>query len=176
MNTRVKDRFVQIHTEHADSIFRFCFLRVSDRNVAIDLTQDVFMRYWDNLIKGNNIQNDKAFLFTVARNIIIDWYRKKKSISLDALQEENDDPEEFALIEDNAKGALELSTESRFLLDKIKSLPHTSQQVLYFKYIEDLKPKEIAEILHIKENAVSVRIFRALEDLRKLTGYDIPPQ
>ncbi len=176
MNTRVKDRFVKIYNEHADSIFRFCFLRVSDRNVAIDLTQDVFMRYWDSLIKGTSVLNDKAFLFTIARNSIIDWYRKKKAISLEELQEDSDDPEEFALIEDNAKGALELTTESRFLLDKIKSLPHTSQQVLYFKYIEDLKPKEIAQILNIQENAVSVRIFRALEELRKVTGYDIPRQ
>lgn len=176
MNTRVKDRFIKTYHEHTDSIFRFCFLRVSDRNVAIDLTQDVFMRYWDSLIKGTNVINDRAFLFTVARNSIIDWYRKKKAVSLEGLQEESDDPEEFALLEDNAKGALEMSTESRFLLDKIKSLSPTSQQILYFKYIEDLKPKEIAEILKIKENTVSVRIFRALEELRKVTGYDIPPQ
>jgi RNA polymerase sigma-70 factor (ECF subfamily) len=172
MNNRLKQRFAQSYSEHADSIFRFCLLRVSDRNVALDLVQDVFMRYWDSLIRGTDVANDKAFLFTIARNGIIDWYRKKKALSLEALQEENDDPEEFAQIEDDASQILELSAESRFLIDKIRDLPHTSQQVLYLRYIEDLKPKEIGEILDIQENAVSVRIFRALEQLRKITGYD----
>ena len=169
----MKQRFIQIYSANADSVFRYCFIRVSDRNVATDLTQDIFMRYWDNLAKGTDIANDRAFLFTVARNIIIDWYRKKKSVSLEGLQEENDDIEVFVPIEDNAKGALEMQTESRFLLDKIRSLPPTSQQILYLRYIEDLKPKEIAEILDIKENTVSVRIHRALEELRKMTGYEL---
>jgi RNA polymerase sigma-70 factor (ECF subfamily) len=169
----VKERFQKIYSENADSVFRYCFFRVSDRNTAIDLAQDVFTRYWDNLAKGKDIGNDRAFLFTVARNIIIDWYRKKKSLSLESLQEENEDTEEFVIIEDNAKGALDMQNESRFLLDKIKALPATSQHILYMRYIEDLKPREIAEALEIRENTVSVRIHRALEELRKITGYDL---
>ena len=146
---------------------------MSDRNTAIDLTQDIFMRYWDNLSRGVKIDNDRAFLFTVARNIIIDWYRKKKSISLDALQEDVENPEEFVVVEDGAKIDLELSAEARFLLDKIKVLNPKIQQILYLRYVEDLKPGEIGKILGIKDNAVSVRIFRALAELRKVTGYDI---
>jgi RNA polymerase sigma-70 factor (ECF subfamily) len=169
----VKERFQKIYSENADSVFRYCFFRVSDRILATDLTQDIFMRYWDNLAKGTHIGNDRAFLFTVARNIIIDWYRKKKSVSLEGLQEENEDTEEFTIIEDNAKGALDMQNESRFLLDKIKALPATSQQILYLRYIEDLKPKEIAQALDIKENTVSVRIHRALDELRKITGYEL---
>ncbi len=170
--TRVKDKFTKTYNEYADSIFRYCVLRVSDRDVAMDLTQQAFMRYWDSLVRGTAIANDKAFLFTIARNAITDWYRKKKPVSLEGLQEKSEDGEEFVIIDDNAKGALELDTEGRFLLGKIHSLPHTSQQVLYLRYIEDLKPKEIAEILNIGENAVSVRIHRALDDLRKITGYE----
>lgn len=147
--------------------------------MALDLTQDVFIRYWDALVRGTPIAHDKAFLFTIARNIIIDWYRKKKSVSLEGLQEARgttgeENNEEFGLVEDNAKYTLELETESRFLLDKIKALPPTSQQVLYLRYIEDLGPKEIAEALNIRENTVSVRIHRALEELRKITGYEAP--
>jgi RNA polymerase sigma-70 factor (ECF subfamily) len=146
---------------------------VSDRNVALDIMQDVFMRYWDSLLRKSDISNDKAFLFTIARNAIIDWYRKKKAISLESLKNEADEGEEFTLIEDNSKGAIELGAEARFLLDKIRSLPHTSQQILYLRYVEDLKPSDIAQILNIKENAVSVRIFRGLADLRKITGYEL---
>ena len=168
----MKERFAKIYEDHSDSIFRYCFLRVSDRNVAIDITQDVFMRYWNSLIQKSDISNDKAFLFTIARNAIIDWYRKKKSFSLEALQEERDEFEEFVLLPDDAHNMQELDAEARFLLDKIKELPPTAQQILYLRYIEDMKPKEIAKILKISENAVSVRIHRGIEDLRKITGYD----
>ncbi len=168
----MKDRFVKMYNEHSDSIFRYCFLRVSDRNVAIDLTQDVFMRYWNSLTAGTDVENDKAFLFTIARNCIIDWYRKKKTLSLEGLQEENEDTEEFAIIDDDAKTVQEFGAEGRFLLTKIKELPPTAQQILYLRYIEDMKIPEIAQVLGIHENAVSVRIHRGLEELRKITGYD----
>lgn len=174
MNTNLKEYFTKIYTEYADSIFRYCILRVSDRQVAIDLVQDVFVRYWNTLTQGKHISNDKAFLFTITRNIIIDWYRKKKPLSLEGLQEEHEDTEEFMVLKDDAASTLELGTEARFIMSKLKDLPHTSQQVLYLRYVEDLKTKEIAEVLDINENAVSVRIHRGLEELRKITGYDIP--
>ncbi len=173
IRARVKDRFTKVYSDYADAIFRFCFLRVSDRDVAIDLTQDIFMRYWDNIsAKGKEVNNDKAFLFAVARNIVIDWYRKSKAVSLEALEEKYEDAEEFTVIPDNAKGAQEMETEARFLISKIKDLPSSHHQILYLRYVEDFGPKEIAQVLEIRENTVSVRIHRALEELRKITGYE----
>jgi RNA polymerase sigma-70 factor (ECF subfamily) len=143
--------------------------------VAIDLVQDVFAKYWDCLTKGMSISNDRAFIFTIARNRIIDWYRKRKTISLEglAVNEDNEQIEEFFIVEDNAKGALEMDSEGRFLISKIRDLPATSQQALYLRYVEGMSPKEIGTILNIKENAVSVRIHRGLEELRKITGYEL---
>ena len=43
------------------------------------------MRFWDTLCKEKQIKNCRAFLFAVARNLIIDWYRKKKAVSLEGL-------------------------------------------------------------------------------------------
>lgn len=169
----VKERFSKIYSEYIDSIFRYCLLKVSDRDIAIDLAHDVFTKYWDSLIQGMIVSHDKAFLFTIARNRIIDWYRRKKPVSLDALQEQEEWSEGLLPGSDNAKGALEMDTESRFLISKIRELSATAQQVLYLRYIEDLKPKEISDILHIKESAVSVRIHRGLNELRKVTGYEI---
>lgn len=169
----VKEHFTQVYSEYADPIFRYCFLRVSDRNTALDLTQDIFMKYWDALVRGEKVANDKAFLFTIARHSIIDWYRKKKSISLETLIEDNDGIEEFFLSDNNSRQLLETGAESRFLLDKIDKLPPSSQQIIYLRYVEDLGPKEIANILGVRENTVSIRIHRAIEALRKITGYEI---
>lgn len=172
MNTKLKGRFIKTYDLHADSIFRFCFFRVSDRDMALDLSQEVFTRYWDSLIKGTAIENDKAFIFMIARNLVIDWYRKKKAVSLEGLMEEMEYPDNVGFVEDSAMKDLELDSEARFLIHKINDLPKSSGQILYLRFVEGFGPKEIAEILNIKAAAASVRIFRALEELKKITGYD----
>src|SRR5258708_40330085 len=111
------------------------------------------MRYWDNItVKGKEVNNDKAFLFAVARNIVIDWYRKTKAVSLEGLEEQYEESEEFTVVPDNAKGAQEMEAEARFLINKIRELPSTYHQILYLRYIEDFGPKEIAQVLEIREN------------------------
>lgn len=164
-------QFEKLYQSQSDAIFRYCLFRVSDREIAIDLAQDAFTKYWDAISNGKEVLNDRAFLFMIARNLIIDLYRKKKSVSLDAILEENED--HMFMAGGIGKESIEMSTEARFVLDKINELEPSHQQIIYLRFVEDLKPKEIAEVLDISSNAVSVRILRGIEKLRELTGYDI---
>src|SRR6185436_7404745 len=84
---RVADVFGEVYEKESDAIFRFCLLRTSDRDVALDFTQDTFMRFWNSLLLEKDIKNHRTFLFTIARNVVIDWYRKKKSFSLEKMME-----------------------------------------------------------------------------------------
>jgi RNA polymerase sigma-70 factor (ECF subfamily) len=169
----VKEKFISIYNKLSDSVFRYCIFRISDRDVALDITQETFTKYWDTLSAGEKINSDRALIFTIARNLIIDHYRKHKSCSLESLSETEDGEniEEFTLIEDNQKCEIELETEARFLISKIKELPKSYQQIIYLRYVEDMKPDEIAKILGISVGAVSVRIHRGIEGLKKITGY-----
>lgn len=170
MKTNIEEKFKNIYEEESDAIFRFCLVRVSDRDQALDITQDAFMRLWNNLLEGKDIVNCRAFLFTVTRNLIIDWYRKKKNISLDnILDGEN---EQFDLIDNNTINNIELKSEGKYVLDKISELPETYQTPVYLRFVEDLSPQEIGQILNLTSNAVSVRINRGLEELRKITRYN----
>ena len=172
----MKEKFISIYNKLADSVFRYCIFRVSDRDIAIDITQETFTKYWDVLAEKQKITSDRALIFTIARNLIIDHYRKKKSVSLEALTETNDNEEgesveEFILLENNKKYEIELETEARFLINKIIELPKSYQQVVYLRYVEDLRPEEIAKVLGISVNATSVKIHRGIEELKKITGY-----
>jgi RNA polymerase sigma-70 factor (ECF subfamily) len=169
MNRNIEDKFKKIYEEESDAIFRFCLVRVSDRDQAIDITQDAFMRLWNNLLEEKEITNYRAFLFTITRNLIIDWHRKKKSISLDNML--NNENGQFDLIDNNATNNIELKSEGKYVLDKISELPETYQTPVYLRFVEDLSPPEIGQILNLSANAVSVRINRGLEELRKITGY-----
>jgi RNA polymerase sigma-70 factor, ECF subfamily len=85
MKEDMNHKFETIYEKESDAIFRFCLVRVSDREQALDITQEVFLRLWQSLQKGEDIRNSRAFLFTIAHRLVIDWYRKKKSLSWDKI-------------------------------------------------------------------------------------------
>lgn len=171
-----KKQITTLYANESDAIFRFCFFRTSDKEVALDLTQDTFVRFWDVLSRGEQkIENERAFLFTIARNLITDWYRKKKTLSLDALAEKADSDVELFMLDTAPREDIELQHEARYLLERLQELEPLYQQVVYLRYVEDLKPKEIAEILGESVNSISVRIHRGIKQLRKIAGYDETP-
>ncbi len=152
--------FQQIYTEYSDAIFRYCFFRVSNREVAKDLTQEVFIRTWQSLEKGKQIENIKAFLYKVAGNIVIDYYRKHKEVSLDDLKEKGVD----FVKEDRA--AIDFMDTQR-VLKELHRLPEKYRQPVELRYIEDMSPGQIAEVLGGSENSISVKIHRGVEMLKK---------
>ncbi len=150
----------QAYDEHSDAIFRYCCFKVSDREKAIDLTQDVFVKVWQYLLAGNEVENMKALLYKVARNVIIDEYRKKKFDSLDTMSEAGFEPSDTTQVD-----AISI-VEVRLLVERIKELPDSYSEVVFMRYVDDLSVKEIAEALGEKENNISVRIHRGLHKLK----------
>jgi RNA polymerase sigma-70 factor, ECF subfamily len=168
----VKQQFTELYTAEADKLFRYCVLRVSDRDQAVDIAQDAFTRLWDSVAAGEDIHNLRSFLFKIAHNLIIDWYRKKKAISLDALLEPEDEALRFQLVDEHQQKP-EIGADGRMMLEKIQFLDATYQHVVYLRFVEDLSPKEIAEIVKLDVNVVSVRINRGLNELRKMLNINI---
>lgn len=162
----VAEVFGEVYEKESDAIFRFCLLRTSDREVALDFTQDTFMRFWNSLMLEKDIKNHWTFLFTIARNVIIDWFRKKKPFSLEALMENAaEGRSSFSL---QALDNVETNTEAAFLVRKIRELPEPYGNAVYLRCVEELKPREISEIMGESANVISVRISRGLEQLRTL--------
>ena len=102
-----KKRFSDIYNQESDALFRFCMLRVSDREKALDITQEAFTRLWSSISSGKSIENPRALVFVIARNLIIDWYRRTKSISLESLTQEDGEKEFDA---PDQKATLEIET------------------------------------------------------------------
>jgi len=166
MSTNPKtEGFVAIYEAKSDAIFKYCYYRTSNREVALDMMQEAFTRLWDALIGNKEIVSYQAFLFTIARNLVIDYYRKKKTLSLDALAET--DENEYYLPKDLSE---KINSEARYIIDKIQELEPQYRQVVYLRYVEELKPQEIAEITGESANVISVRINRGMEKLREIVG------
>ncbi len=167
--------------QYADELFRHCALRVSDRERAIDLTQKCFTRAWEYVVRGETILQYRPFLYRVLNNLIIDEYRRRKSVSLDAIleNEETTNAAEGALLRDELdiyeRAAVQFDAQRA--LEAISQLPEKYRVVLIMRYVDDLTPTEIAQYLEETENAVSVRIHRGIRKLRDiLTSHpDIKP-
>ena len=173
-----ENRFIELYNQYSDDIFRFCMLRLRDRDRALDVTQDVFYKLWNEYLKNPNkiasIENMKSFIFTIARNTLIDATRKKKSTPfsflIDRLGNKETsaiDPIEFKDTSMNPEQNQEISEVIGYL-DLLE--PH-HRELLTFKFIHDMSIADIADILQISENATSVRLHRALEHARKKLSF-----
>jgi RNA polymerase sigma-70 factor (ECF subfamily) len=150
-----------MYDEHADVLFRYCYFKLSDREKAKDVVQDIFIKTWQYMAQGNTIEMAKPFLYTTARHLIIDEYRKKKSVSLETITEAGFEP-----TVEIQKG-LEVQGDVSQIMKCVQSLPKQYHEVIMMRYVDDMSVKDIAKTLDETENVVSVRIYRALAKLRK---------
>ena len=157
-----QEEFVTAYDKYSEPIFRHCYFKTSNRELAKDLMQETFARTWRHTQKGSPIDNVQPFLYTVAKHLITDYYRKHKTLSLDKMQEDGFDP--------SSKEHLSTETiaDSKLLHLLMEGLEEKYKEILKFRFIDDLGPKDIAELVGITENAVSVRINRGIKKLRAL--------
>jgi len=85
----------------------------------------------------------------------------------------NEDDIGFDPSDEMTTDTLIAGAEGRYLIEKINELPPIYQQPIYLRFVEDLSPVEIREILGISTNAASVRINRGLLELRKKAGFNV---
>ncbi|HLC44573.1 MAG TPA: sigma-70 family RNA polymerase sigma factor [Patescibacteria group bacterium] len=158
-----KEDFLQAFDQLSDGIFRYCYFRVYDRETALDLVQETFMKTWQHMAAGHEVRNLKAFVYQVAKNSVIDYFRSKKALSLEELQEQNGfDP---GL---DSREQLSAQIDAGFILKLLEKVEEPYRTAVYLRYTEDLSPQEIAEITGETANVVSVRIHRGLEYLRTI--------
>lgn len=154
--------FEAAYEQYADAIFRHCYFRVFNRERGRELMQEVFMKAWEYIAKGNNIDNIRAFLYRIANNLIVDEFRKKdkREVSLEDLQEKGWEPGYDSLPEVQAR------LDERHILETLNRVESRYREVLVMRYIDQLSPAEIAAITNESANVISVRIHRGIKQLK----------
>lgn len=154
--------FIKAYDEYADDIFRFCAFRLYDRERAKDVMQDTFTRTWAYIIAGNEIENLRAFLYKTARNLCVNEMVRSKAFSLDEMQEVAG----FDPVDTEMDSPLD-AAEAAILTRHISELDEASQEVITLRYMNGLAVNEIGEILGEAPNTISVRIHRAIKELKE---------
>ncbi|HAG27500.1 TPA: hypothetical protein DCG61_01815 [Patescibacteria group bacterium] len=161
MQLTPRQQFERDYELYSDAMFRFLYFRVRNRERALELTQDVFTRFWHYLSKGNQVEHPRAFLFRSARNAFINEIRTdKNTTSLDSLVESGLE------IAEPGPDIPTLVTQKE-AVDKLQKLDSRYREVLIMRYVDGMAVKEIAEILNEKQNTISVWIKRGLEKFKQ---------
>ena len=170
-----EERFLKAFDEFNDALFRHAFLRISNREKAVDLVHDTFTKVWAYLRRGQQIDNFRPFLYKVLNNLIIDEYRRRKESSLDALLEmDGVDEGSFSELSESTAEALAATIDGKKAFELLEELPDQYREVVILRFVDQLGPREISELIEESENVVSVRIHRALKMLRqKLEAQDV---
>ena len=163
------DAFLDLYNRYADDVFRFCLLRLRDRERALDATQDTFHKLWQEYVKRPekmaSVENLRAFMYKIARNTVIDATRKKSSTPFsfltDAFSEQDHSAVEPILLVATGLNPEEAGSVSE-LTQHLDILDPQHREIIIFRYLNDMNIPEIAAVYGISENAASVRLHRAI--------------
>lgn len=155
--------FGVLYTRYLDAIYRFIYFRVGRiQEEAEDLTEVVFVKAFTNIrtYKKKETGSFRAWLYQIARNSIVDYYRTVKKHQ--QVQTHRDIGADMRLGED-----IERQQELEQLQRGLTTLTGIQQEVVILHFIEGYSYEEMSKILHKKEDALRAIQYRALKELRR---------
>jgi RNA polymerase sigma-70 factor (ECF subfamily) len=156
----------KLYEQFFEQIFRFIFTRVSHKQTAEDLSEEVFITVFKRLSSLTSPDAFTGWLYTIARNKVIDHYRSRKEVS-DLSEVENSTDFSYSLVD-----AAELSFTQKRLMKAIEQLSPEQQKVVQLKFLEDLETSTIASLLGKTTGAIRVIQHRALIELKIILSKD----
>lgn len=154
--------FLNMVESYQDAIFRFLYFRVSNRAVALDITQDTFTKTWVYLAGRKTIDYPEAFLYKTAKNALIDYYKKQKAYSLDTMIESGFDPESNKDVEE-----IDRADEIQEIRELLETLDEEDRHIIFLRFTEEKPIEEIAILYDKSANAMTVQIHRIIKKLKE---------
>lgn len=158
----LQEQFSALYDEHIEPVYRFVYLKVHSVEVAEDLAAQVFLRAWQEF-QQERIRHFRAFVYQIARNIVIDHYRREGRSKVFPV-------EEAAPIEDGQK-TVEEQAGTNLEMDRIREalsvLRDDYQDFIIWYYLEELSIEEIAKIRGKSQGSIRVGVHRALKSLKR---------
>jgi RNA polymerase sigma factor (sigma-70 family) len=156
---------------HKNKVYSFILFNVKKQHLAEDLFQDTFVKVVRSLNKGKYVENGKfiSWVMRIARNLIIDHFRKEKNMSTTASGDTKVDVFNSAkLCDENVEDLMiqdQILSEVRFLIDE---LPDDQREVVLMRLYQELSFKEIADLTGVSINTALGRMRYALINMRKI--------
>lgn len=159
------DQLIELYQHR---LLRYLLFLTGKREVAEDLFQETWMRV---LVRGGQFNGKARFdtwLFTIARNLVIDLSRKRTMASLDEMHEGGDDERPFEIAGDGPSPLEQFQSreDCAEVGEVLLSLEPTYREVLVLRFYEELSLEEIASMTRAPLSTVKSRLYRGLAALR----------
>ena len=159
------DRFGLLYDRYVTKVYQKCIGMTRDKELAQDLTHDIFLKVFVNLAKFDHRSKFGTWVYSITYNYCLDHLRKAQRQKLTHVDDES-------MAEDLAEDTYErelLDLRSEHIDAVLAVLEPTDRTMLLMRYQEEHSIKEISELLNISESAVKMRLLRARE--RALAKY-----
>ena len=135
-----------------DKIYRYVYFRIQNQTVAEDITQETFLHFISR--KGNIHDYEMKYLYTIARNLCIDEFRRMKPDSLSESLDDITSAHEDDLAEQLA------------VREAVAKLPNEDQEILLLRYVNNESVGTISKTLGISRFALYIRLKKSEDELR----------
>ncbi|MCK4835862.1 MAG: sigma-70 family RNA polymerase sigma factor [Candidatus Aminicenantes bacterium] len=151
-------------------IYNFVLRMVRDEEVSIELTQDFFIKIFSVLHKYNFQYKFSTWAYRICYNLVIDYIRRNQAY-VDSLNDDSISQKRLVesknIISENGFDKLEKDEIKEYLWKTVDLIPLKYRELIWLRYLQELKYDEIAQIADLPVGTVKNRIFKAKELLRK---------
>ncbi len=154
--------FEKVYKEHSPEIFRFCKFRLGNNEEAQDIASEAFIALFENE-EFDFIENKRAWLFKVSRNMIYNQQTKKST--KDTTHTENFEEEvekSMSSFEDEVVNGLTIE----YIEEKLKDMDEVTSDIIIMRIWDEMSFNEIASIVEMGVDSVKKRFYRGIEDLK----------
>lgn len=159
------DRLIE---QYQYRLFRYLVYITGNKERAEDFFQETWIRVLERGHQYDGKSKFEAWLFAIARHLVIDWQRSKKTQSLDSLTDtEQENPLQFANEKEPSPLHQVLTHETQENVQtSLSQIPAIYREVLVLRFQEELQIEEMAGVLSVPLSTVKSRLYRGLEALR----------
>lgn len=142
--------------EQYDRIYRYCYYKLRDVQQAEDITQETFLRYLE-YNKSKDIKRPLAFLYTIARNLCIDWFRRQNT---EELPEQL--PEQLSAEETENHMLVSISLRKALL-----ELEERERELVLLRFVNEVPVADLSKIYEISRFALYRETKKILKKLER---------
>lgn len=148
----------EIYERYSKLIYTYCVKFLNDEKIALDIFHDSFIKFYEAVKDGKQIEKINSYLARIARNMCINENKKRDNTNLQF--------DELLFNTENEQLNLEKKEINELLNQALERLPDEFKELIILKEFLDYKYKDIADLMDINMSLVRTRIYRAKQMLR----------
>lgn len=164
--------FEELHRRHVNDVYRYLYMKVASREDAEELLQDVFIKMVRNLASFSGKSTFRTWLFSIVRNTVIDYYRRKNRRDKEEVAED-DTLERKSPSASSAEQEVTRREKLEYVSVAFNELPEKQREILFLRFMEGFSLKETARITGKSVMAVKSLQKRAQEKMSEQVDEEV---